>query len=553
MRTYDEMFADFLKWQHLRTGDESLLPETYLDPSIEEEELNMRKAGIWDDILTLCYDNKHGFYYFGKFILGDLTYAGYPDPIRINSLWYSWTQLLQTSDHLCIECPRQHGKSTFWTVVYPLFKLAMYENYNVAIISASEDQAVMLLSFMARIVESNEFLMSKRAKGAKWSSTEISYNGGIVRAKGVGSEIRGGTYDYVICDDILRSDNKLSDTEIENFIKEETEATILVRRGQLVIVGTPKHPQDIFSNVLDMIEEVPDCGWVFRRYQAILDDATQTLLCPDRFTYQQLMQKKKIIGALKFDKEFMCLTYSSGSQLFTDEIVKIALDKGRTWELHKASKKEDDMVWAYYIGVDVARSGAAGADFTVITVLAYNDETQEKRVVFMYRKKGMKIPQQSKIVAQIAHNFEYPPVLVEKNNIGVDMIDELIDNYNLNVESFTTGASNNKKDDLIRLLISSFENEKVIIPNKTEEDKLEMKPLLGELKKFISVVTRAGNEQMRGAGKSHDDCVMSLALANRCTVMSGARPFAKMVDKKHFDTDLERLAYYGDIEDIIRL
>lgn len=128
------------------------------------------------------------------------------------------------------------------------------------------------MGFVVRIIENNEFLHSKKGKVSKWSTTEINYNGGKILAKGVGSEVRGGTYDYIVCDDILRSDNKLSDEDISTFIGEELEAMIFVRRGQIVIVGTPKSESDIFSEIEEKIDlKGDDSGWKLFSYPAILD------------------------------------------------------------------------------------------------------------------------------------------------------------------------------------------------------------------------------------------------------------------------------------------
>jgi hypothetical protein len=55
-------------------------------------------------------------------------------------------------------------------------------------------------------------------------------------------------------------------------------------------------------------------------------------------------------------------------------------------------------------------------------------------------------------------------VLVEQNNMGQDMIDELSDKYNVFVESFVTGGRGQKKDELIRFLLTSFEHEQFVIP-----------------------------------------------------------------------------------------
>lgn len=539
------MIGEYLVWYAKRMEDDYYLPENFLKG--EESDIELKKAATWKEIIDLCYRPSEGIFWFTKFILGDLTYAGYPEKIHFNGLWWKWSRLSKEGDHIAIKCPRQHGKSTYWTVIHSIYRTSLFEHYNILISSASEDQAIALMGYIDRIIGNNEFLLSKKSASAKWSTVEIHYNGGKIVAKGVGSEVRGGTYDYIICDDILRSDNKLSDEDIEHYIDEELEPMIFVRRGQIVIVGTPKSDTDIFSSLEERVRQ--GSAWKLYTYSAILDWDRKVILCPDRFTWDRLMNVRKNIGQQKFDKEFMCQTYSSGSQLFPAEIRKKAKELGLNWKLYSKARPEESNHWYYYMSVDSARAGSASGDYTVVFVVAYNPDTQVKRIVWVWRKKGLKISEQVEQIATISKNFNNPIILVEKNNIGQDLIDQLIDNYNLSVEAFQT--SSRSKEDLIRSLIVAFENEKIIIPQGDEFTREMMDELDRELDRFIVEVTRAGNEIMKGSGHSHDDMVMSLALANRCTQSFGYTPFAvSSGDRK--TTSLERFAVSGDIREVTK-
>ncbi len=551
MRKYEHIINDYLLWYVEKTGDENFLTENYLSKNNTDKENDIKRGTIWKEIINLCYKETEGIYWFTRFILGDLTYAGYPNIIRFNNLWWQWAKLAKEGDHIAIKCSRQHGKSTFWTVIQSVYRTALFEHYNVLIESASEDQAVMLMSFIVRIIENNEFLAEKKSKSAKWSTTEINYNGGKIVGKGVGSEVRGGTYDYIICDDILRSDNKLSDEDIDKFVDEELEPMIFVRRGQIVIVGTPKSESDIFSTIeekLDLYGE--ECGWKMFTYPAILDEEKKILLCPDRFTWEQIMAKKQIMGRLKFEKEFLCRTYASGAQLFPYELRKLCMDKGTIHRMYSRYKPAELSAITYYMGIDCARAGTAGADYTVVTVIAFDARTQEKRIVWIWRKKGLKISEQVQQIAEISQNFNHPTILVEKNNIGQDFIDMMVDNFNLNVEEFLT-SKGTKFQDLIRFLINAFENEKIIMPMADEYSRSQMKLLNKELDRFVIEVTRAGNEVYKGSGRSHDDMVMSLALANRCSQSYGYIPFAQALPSKN-TTPLERFAHTKDMYEILK-
>lgn len=441
--------------------------------------------------------------------------------------------------------------SSFWTVIQSIYRVSLFENYNVLIESATEDQAIMLLGFITNIIEKNEFLSSKISKSAKWSTTEISYNGGKIVGKGIGSEVRGGTYDLILCDDVLRSDNKLSDDDIEKFIDEELEPMILVRKGQLIIVGTRKSYTDVYSTIEERINE--ECGWILYKFSAILNFETKEILCPERFTWEELMRKQSVMGKAKFAKEFLGDCYSSGTQIFPNNIRKRAMELGKNWVMFPTARICDSDRWIYSIGVDTARAGTASADYTVVTVLAYDPKTQMKRICWIWRAKGIKTAEQVEKIAEITKKFNYPVILVEQNNLGQDFIDMLVDGYNLHVESFQTGARGQAKEDLIRFLVNTLEHEKMIFPTGDETSREMIEVLDKELSKFVVEITKAGNEVMKGSGRSKDDSVISLALANKCSQYYGYQPFAISKEKSKHETELGRFAQTNEIMEIMKL
>ena len=136
----------------------------------------------------------------------------------------------------------------------------------------------------------------------------------------------------------------------------------------------------------------------------------------------------------------------------------------------------------------------------------------------------LKITIQAKHIAEIAQRFRNATVLVEQNNMGQDMIDDLGD-LNVGVESFVTGGKGQKKEELVRFLITAFEREHITIPQGDTNSIEQMNILVGELESFCVTYTRAGNEQFKGMGNTKDDTVISLCLVNKATQMFGA-PFA---------------------------
>ena len=514
MRRYDDVYRDYLSWIYKKTGNEEYLYENFMN-----QDKDTARAILYKQILELCYDPKDGMYYFIKFIIGDLQDLGYPKPYRYDSLIRKWDKMVKSYKHLSILCARGHGKSLFFSILFNIYDMFLFSFRKVLIESANQAQADMIIEEMKRIIENNEWLMTK-ASPTKWRNDSIGYNGGFVLAKGIGSEIRGLHLDRIVIDDILRSDNKLTDIEIEDFIDMVLEPMLLNRKGQMILVGTPMHETDIFTTVK---KRAVDGGtWHIRRYPAILDYEKKTLLCPHRFAWDEIMQKRLSMGPLKFAREYQLEFFSRDESLFPYDIVKISKENGKDLKLLYEAEKVDPN-WSYVGGIDVARSGSVSADYTVVFILAFNTVSNEKRIAHMWRQKGVKITDQARHIYEVSRRFDNPYFLVEKNNIGVDLLDELADTWNVNVEGYTT-TFKNKWEELIRFLIQAFEREQITIPQGDYRTREQMAILEDELAKFRTTRTPAGNEKFEGVG-AHDDCVMALALANKATQNMGV-PFA---------------------------
>lgn len=516
---------------HKVTGDDSFLYDNFM--SADDE--NIQKALCYKHILELCYDKDKGFFYFITFIIGDLEDLGFPKPLTFNKLMRKWDLIIKKHNRLCVLAARGHGKSLTVSQLYQLYDMFIHKSRKILVESASQEQADMLIEEIKRIVESNEWLMKKKNPD-KWRSSMLGYNNGFIMGKGFGSEVRGLHLDRIIVDDILRSDNKLTPQQIEDFIDLVLEPMLLNRNGQMIIVGTPMNENDIFTT----IKKRSETGGVWKVYEfpAIIDEEKKIIQCPDRFTYDMLMVKRATMGNLKFDREYQLKLFSRDQSLFPEKIINLAKDNGKAYVL---MDKYDNSLKDYTIlcGVDVARSGSVSADYTVATVMAYNSRTQEKRIIYYWREKGLKISAQARYIADIAKRFNNCNVVVEKNNIGQDMIDELADEHNVFVEAFTT--THKSKDELIRFLINSFEHEQIIIPQGDENSREKMKILEDELIRFSVSITPAGNE-VYGAATGHDDSVMSLAITNRGTQIAGI-PCAVSDFGKDFNSQIFKSPY----------
>ena len=424
MRTYKDIYRSYLDWVYKKTGDEDYLWDNFM----EARDKNTAYSMLYKNILELCFDPQNGMYYFVKFIVGDLRDIGYPSNFRMNRLLRRWEKLVKRKKHLAILSARGHGKSVFFSEILNIYDLFLFSHRKVIIESASQEQAERILEEIKLIIDNNEWLKSKKNPDM-WRAGKLGYNKGYILGKGFGSEILGEHVDRIVIDDILRADNKLTDEEIEDFIDMTLEPMLLNRKGQMILVGTPRRESDIFSTIFNRIKADDACPWHLAKFPAVVNYETKQIQCPDRFTWKDIMGKRLIMGPLKFSREYQLEFFSRDTSLFPTKIVKPAKDKGKDMKLlYKADKR--DPTWMFVIGVDVARSGSVSADFTVAVVMAYNTVTQHKQIVHMWRSKGMKTTDQAIKVAQLSRDFDYCLVLVEQNNMGIDMIDDLVDKHN---------------------------------------------------------------------------------------------------------------------------
>jgi hypothetical protein len=539
-RTYNDVITDYLTFLYEKTNDGFYKPENFF----KNKEENAAKAMVFKKLLENCYSN-NGMFYFSKFILGDLMYAGFPKPLIYCQVMRKWEKLIKQHKHIAIESARGGGKSVFFSLILPLYRQYLFYGQKIMLTSASYPQSIANLSLIEDTINGNDLLSAKCQKGDKVSvgTGLLEYNGGSIVSRSVGSEIRGWHGDLIVHDDLLRSDEKISEEVIEQFVLEDSDPMILSRNGQIIVTGTMKHENDLFGKIESLSTDKLS-GWHLFKFPAIINWEEKELQCPERFTWNQLMRKKASMTTMKFLKEYQLEYYSSKYGLFPSSIIKTALDKG----IDKLFERRVEDGFSYVVGVDCARSGSTSADYTVVTVLKVNPNNFTRTLVYAWRSKGRKTSEQVKKIADISNIYDNPVVLVEKNNFGQDFIDMLVDDHGLMVESYTTGGKGQTKEELIRYLINTFENEKVVIPTGDYESKDYADILTNELAKFKSVVTKAGNETFKGVG-SHDDCVDSMALAN-IAAKTITTPFAAVdrFTERDDESELEFMIRVGLIE-----
>ena len=528
MRTIREIVSDFVKFY-------SYFNEDYKNINLDDP---IQFSVVFQKLISKVYEEKNGCFYFKKFILGPMEETG-SGGIRWNSLFQRWFDIQRRNKgkYLSLLCSRSHGKTTFFSIIMTIYKAYIHKNYQQVIISASSTQSDLIIRDIRTIIENNELLF-KLVDFKHWSTEFLAFNGGFIISRGIGAEIRGLHPHRVVLDDILRSDEKLSKDKIESYVFEDIIPAISPKNGDLVIVGTKKDATDIFSCIGEMIKDGAT-KWKFYKFPGILDFEKKITLAPDLKSFDELMEMKKTMGTLRFNKEILCEAIAEGSRIFDENLLELAKDKSLTYE------DTPEKGASYYAGADLARSGSASADFTAVIFLKFIEAYNYMVVSEVYHKKGIKIRNQVKDVSLLCEKFNGAIILVEENNFGKDFIDLMAEEYNTAVEPIRT--TDRTKEDIVRILITSFEQEKIKFPYMTDSDKRLTEAIFEELRHYIVKTTAAGNEKLEASGGWHDDLVDALGFALKCSRISGAEPGPLSKGSNDRGSELENMIDMGMI------
>jgi len=426
--------------------------------------------------------------------------------LEIAEFHAEWCDLLtgQNSRFVAIECPRGHGKSTVVTLAYILWRLWREENYEICIVSSTYDQSKKMIEKIRREINTNPYLKSIKTVDTEstWSKVQLdTTTGNKVYIKPFNDTIQGIHVNLFIADDILRND-KLSLTEASETFWATIKPTVETKRGQLILVGTPKTITDLFVEIEILSRRecnVPDMKWYFRKYSAVIKNENgewAEALWKTRFDLNRLKEIQKQIGYRRFAREYLCDPVSPEASPFPPELTMTALED---YSFENVGNINDN----YVIGLDMARSGGNVNDWTVISVFKLDNEL--RRLVWIEKlPKGMPIKMQCEKIKRLADLF-HARVFAEKNNIGQTFIDVLIE-LGAPITPFITTIRS--KADMMEYLQTLFQNRRIKFPRKYD---ITSKELINEFASIRVISTAGGNETYRG--DPHDDMVLSIGIA----------------------------------------
>lgn len=488
--------------------------------------------------------------YGGKFLLG--------------SHHIEWGELCNEHPRILALAARDHGKSHFWCFAYPLWMADRRAPGKIGyIFSATATQAE---EHLAKI--RNEIIGGGEHGGPnpklahllpfkKDTARTIKFaNNSEIRARGFGTRVRGGHPFWAVGDDVGNDDWIWSETTRMKAIDYFLSAIepMIVPGGQLIVVGTPFHAQDLYNH----LEE----GGAFHVVKHPAVDEVGAPLWPERYDRERLDFKRKLLGsALRWSREYLCQPISDEASLFPSWL----FDTPGIKQPYRMGMDGDYWVntrgFDVAMGVDLAMSASAGADYFVIFVMAIDPKTKDRYIVDIIRRKGLGYQAQVDLIVSTAKIYRAGMVFVEANQYQRVITDMVIRTSDCPIKAFYTSgtvrksvttqrrgmtqhyiANKNALDQGVPALRMLFENSKIRIPwHPDTRDRV--KTWIGEMQAF-----GWAEGKLQGVG-AHDDTVLALWFCDKAIEVMGAG-FAPSFGPEDLDNDFSGAGDPFDMGDI---
>ena len=289
--------------------------------------------------------------------------------------WYDFIHEGLRRKH--IEAPRGHGKSEALTYIYPLWRLALNHDLRILIVSENYSQGEKYVQRLRSEIENNLPLQQdfglRPHPSLPWRnnlfyiSRPTSLKDPSVEGTGVGKAITGGRFDIIICDDILSTENQVSEVQRESIWLwfTTTLSPILEPYGRFIVIGTRKNVADLYGKEPDDRTGrkglLHDSAWHSLVQTAILDEKKRICLWPERWTYDLLLEQRRSIGHFAFSQEYQNSPVPLGGGMFKSEWLKFYTERPASGYV------------GTYMGVDPASGVSDAASYWGIVTIAVTD------------------------------------------------------------------------------------------------------------------------------------------------------------------------------------
>lgn len=480
-----------------------------------------------------------------------------------------WIKFIENNRYCLIEAPRFHGKSETISHIYITHAIVFNKNIRVLFISSTMNSVSMkslnqvrreltgnkeLVWFFGRQFDERKGIWVDgdyyfRAKDNLWTNEAFTVTRDknlkepTVTAIGIGTEVLGGHYDKIICDDMVTRKNSATQKKRDDLKSWFTETVFPLLEhkelSRLVLIGTPKHYDDLYNTVEKggnfailknkaIIEgDINDTSaYTFERvekkngnmklevkfndnevkekYKVLWNKDKKT---GDGFTIEEMLQLKYTMDSTdpgNFMKELQCSMVDDNVSVFPAKLLEEAKDRSQTYlksidEFDRNKYQFIIQTWDLSVVDSREKAEKGDTDFTVGLTVGV-DQNWNIHILNVFRNRGLSPQQLKDKIRELYDRFMPIQVIIEDVAFQRFLVGELKAETNMPIHAHKTHY--NKTQELfgvIPLLRYQFENGKVFFPYRTPVDKQISNVFINEL--YCYQVEK------------HDDLVMALWFA----------------------------------------
>jgi predicted phage terminase large subunit-like protein len=295
---------------------------------------------------------------------------------------------------LIVNMPPRHGKSEFISMYFPAWHLWRYPDKRIILTTYSNQFAAIWGRRVKELIEGNreQLGMELKQDARSAASFEIAGFRGGMHSAGAGSSITGRGADLLIVDDPVKNSMDAQSSVKRDSMWDWFNSTAMTRLeplGVAVLLMTRWHKDDLCGRMLEKynVVELQDFAfsgqkrkvWIHLSIPAIalqgdiLGRQPGEALWPERYDLEELLNKKKNLGASWFEAMFQQNPLTSEDSPFKRKDFRYFTEEGDYYILggdthrENAVFKNDCVVRA---SVDLAVKAKESSDYTAAIVFA---------------------------------------------------------------------------------------------------------------------------------------------------------------------------------------
>jgi len=430
-----------------------------------------------------------------------------------------WVDSAEKYKRIIIESGTGSAKTEIMGAAYTTWKIFCNDNINVLLLSKTRDQSTSnLLSRVKRYIENNAILSERLLPDNRskcWNAEEIqTKNDCLVKNVTYSDTIRGFRAHIIVADEIDSYDDP-------NIFFEHV-LSRLHPDAQLIGISTPDGP----TKIIGQLKEKDKAGllkgkWVFVKTPYLVDEdgndavierrediLNYKSIWPEKWSVQTLYERWGEQGRANWMKNYMVKSLGE----IDDAIFPIKyIEKAFDYKLGFSKNTNNDAM--YFIGVDLAISEGAKADFDAYVVI---EKLNGQYIIkWIQTEHGLDTIPKMDIIQNLYENFYTDSgtyIVVDKSMIGIDVIRGLqARGVPVKEGSFHSIA----RKQLYRTLSNVLASGRLIIPRNPDcEDECikYSQELLEQLTGFRREVSQKSKNEMIASHARHDDIAAALAL-----------------------------------------